>query len=99
MNPKKLFRRLILVVGIYALIYLLLSFDGQYSKIRLTGKHRYVDSGLAMPDTYIWEPWGVEIHPLDPGPLALFFWPMSTLDRKYWHHDISPFEEPVGLPK
>jgi hypothetical protein len=83
--------------------YCCLSAAGSY-RIDISGRHRYVISGMGFPDRYLWQPkwmsFGDRIrldgsYTFDGSPLGWFYCPMIWLDQKYVHQAKWVFDDGV----
>ena len=84
---------LVIILSGYIISYIILSSFGKYSdRLNITGRHRYRDWGMGMPDAQVWNPYMTEVMSWNKNTFGIIFYPLVLVDRKFWHKDICVFE-------
>ena len=80
-------------ITVYLGSYFLLSAWGSYSKhLYPSGRFRWTESRLGLPDTQVWQPLGLTVTAKKPSGLAIIYYSLIKLDQTYWHPSLSIFD-------
>ena len=88
---KIIAKAVLIAVGVYLVVYGVLSASGGYSERLYVSNHRY-RFGLGIPTAQLWEPLFVKNTPWEMNVPGWIFAPCVWVDRRVWHRDIDIME-------